>query len=61
VSIEFDDDRSGSDVEAIHAFLSAQAYWAIGRPLETQQRLVDEASRVVGLYDGDRQIGFCAP
>jgi ribosomal protein S18 acetylase RimI-like enzyme len=34
-------------------------YWAIGRPLETQQRLVDEASRVVGLHDGERQIGFC--
>jgi ribosomal protein S18 acetylase RimI-like enzyme len=59
VSIEFDDDKSRIDVEAIHAFLSTQAYWAIGRPLETQQRLVDEASRVVGVYDEDRQIGFC--
>jgi ribosomal protein S18 acetylase RimI-like enzyme len=59
VSIEVDDDKSRIDVEAIHAFLSTQAYWAIGRPLETQQRLVDEASRVVGLYDGARQIGFC--
>ena len=59
MSIEFDDDKSRIDVEAIHAFLSTQAYWAIGRPLETQQRLVDEASRVVGLYDGERQIGFC--
>jgi ribosomal protein S18 acetylase RimI-like enzyme len=59
VCIEFDDDKSRIDVEAIHAFLSTQAYWAIGRPLETQQRLVDEASRVVGLYDGERQVGFC--
>jgi GNAT superfamily N-acetyltransferase len=59
VNIEFDDDKRRIDVEAIHAFLSAQAYWAIGRPLATQQRLVDEASRVVGAYDGDRQIGFC--
>jgi GNAT superfamily N-acetyltransferase len=58
-SIEFDDDKSRVDVEAIHAFLSTEAYWAIGRPLETQQRLVDEASRVVGVYDGNRQIGFC--
>ena len=24
-----------------------------------QDRLIDEAARVVGLYDGDRQIGFC--
>jgi ribosomal protein S18 acetylase RimI-like enzyme len=59
VSIEFDDNKSRIDVEAIHAFLSTQAYWAIGRPLSTQQRLVDEASRVVGIYDGNRQIGFC--
>jgi ribosomal protein S18 acetylase RimI-like enzyme len=59
VSIEFDDDKSRIDVNAIHAFLSTQAYWAIGRSLATQQRLVDEASRVVGLYDGEKQIGFC--
>jgi GNAT superfamily N-acetyltransferase len=57
--IELDDDRRRIDVAAIHAFLSTQTYWAVGRTLETQQRLVDEASRVVGLYDGDRQIGFC--
>jgi GNAT superfamily N-acetyltransferase len=59
MSIEFDDDKSRIDIEAIHAFLSTQAKWAIGRQLKTQQRLVDEASRVVGLYDGPRQIGFC--
>jgi GNAT superfamily N-acetyltransferase len=59
VDIEFDDDKSRLDVEALHAFLSTHAYWAIGRPLETQQRLVDEASRVVGVYEGGRQIGFC--
>ena len=59
VSIEFDDDKSRVDVEEVHAFLSTQAYWAIGRPLETQQRLVREASRVIGLYDGSRQVGFC--
>jgi hypothetical protein len=57
--IEFDDNKSRVDVEAIHAFLSMQADWAIGRSLETQQRLVNEASRVVGAYDGDRQVGFC--
>src|SRR6266851_2720644 len=35
------------------------AYWALGRTRETQDRLIDEAQRVVGVYDGDRQIGFC--
>jgi GNAT superfamily N-acetyltransferase len=59
MDVEFDDDKRRVDVEAIHAFLSTQAYWALGRPLKTQQRLVDEASRVVGAYRGQRQIGFC--
>ena len=57
--VEVDDDKRRIDVPAIHAFLSTQADWAIGRTLETQQRLVDEASRVVGLYHGAQQIGFC--
>src|SRR3954454_20190182 len=57
--VEVDDDKRRIDVTAIHAFLSTQAYWAIGRSLETQQRLVDEASRVVGVYDENRQVGFC--
>src|SRR4051794_27251180 len=57
--VEVDDDKGRIDVGAIHAFLSKQAYWAIGRTRETQQRLVDEARRVVGLYDAGEQIGFC--
>jgi GNAT superfamily N-acetyltransferase len=57
--LQLDDDRSRIDVAEVHRFLSEDAYWAIGRPRETVERLVDEASRVVGLYDGDRQIGFC--
>jgi GNAT superfamily N-acetyltransferase len=59
MTIELDDDKDRVDVEAIHAFLSKQAYWALGRTLETQRRLVAEASRVVGAYDAGRQIGFC--
>jgi len=57
--LQLDDDKSRIDVAEVHRFLSEDAYWAIGRPRETVERLVDEASRVVGLYDGDRQIGFC--
>jgi GNAT superfamily N-acetyltransferase len=43
----------------VHRFLSEVAYWALGRTRETQDRLIDEAQRVVGVYDGERQIGFC--
>jgi ribosomal protein S18 acetylase RimI-like enzyme len=55
---ELDDDPARVDVDALHAFLSEEAYWARGRPRETVERLVREASRVVGLYEGERQIGF---
>jgi ribosomal protein S18 acetylase RimI-like enzyme len=55
---ELDDDSGCVDVDALHEFLSKRAYWALGRPRETVTRLVREASRVVGLYDGERLIGF---
>jgi ribosomal protein S18 acetylase RimI-like enzyme len=57
--IEVDDDRARIDVVAVHAFLSGHASWAQGRALAVQERLVAEATRVVGLYDNGRQIGFC--
>jgi len=56
--IELDDDVSRIDVDAVHAELT-RSYWALGRTRATVERLVRTASRVVGLYDGDRQIGFC--
>jgi GNAT superfamily N-acetyltransferase len=55
---ELDDDPARVDVGAVHAYLT-QSYWAEGRSLETVQRLVDGAQRVVGLYHEGRQIGFC--
>jgi GNAT superfamily N-acetyltransferase len=55
---EVDDDRGRIDVDAVHDFVSNHSYWAPGRPLEEQQRLVREATRVVGVYDNGRQIGF---
>jgi GNAT superfamily N-acetyltransferase len=55
---ELDDDRARIDRAAVHAWISEHAYWARGRPRDVQDRLVDEAQRVVGLYHGDRQIGF---
>ena len=44
------------DLAAIHAFLS-QSYWARGIPLETVARSI-EHSLPLGLYHGERQIGF---
>jgi GNAT superfamily N-acetyltransferase len=55
---ELDDDRDRVDVEAVHAVLT-ESYWAVGRPLDTVRHLVTNAARVIGLYHGDRQVGFC--
>jgi len=57
--LELDDDKARIDRAEVHRFLSEVSYWATGRPRATQDRLIDTAARVVGLYDGDRQIGFC--
>ncbi|HEX6699527.1 MAG TPA: GNAT family N-acetyltransferase [Gaiellaceae bacterium] len=56
--IELDDDSARVDLDAVHDFLANHAYWAIGRSRETVERTVREASRVVGLYAGERQVGF---
>jgi predicted N-acetyltransferase YhbS len=47
------------DIRAVHRFLCEESYWAQGRTLEVQERLVREALRVVGLYRGNWQLGFC--
>lgn len=55
---ELDDDRARIDVGVVHGFLTT-VYWASGRPRETVERLIDEATRVIGLYSPDgRQVGF---
>jgi GNAT superfamily N-acetyltransferase len=56
--LELDDDRGRVDVDAVHEFLANESYWAEGRPRGVVERLVREAERVVGLYDGTAQIGF---
>jgi GNAT superfamily N-acetyltransferase len=56
--LELDDDPERVDYDAVYDFLSTEAYWARGRSRDTVERLIREASRIVGLYDGDRQIGF---
>jgi GNAT superfamily N-acetyltransferase len=57
--LELDDDKARVDRAEVHRFLSEESYWARGRSRMTQDRLIDEAARVVGLYDGERQVGFC--
>jgi ribosomal protein S18 acetylase RimI-like enzyme len=56
--LELDDDPARVDLEAVHDFLSNHAYWAEGRPREVVERLVKSADRIVGVYAGDRQVGF---
>jgi len=55
---ELDDDPGRVDVDAVHDFLANHSYWARGRPREVVERLVREATRVVGLYQCGAQIGF---
>jgi GNAT superfamily N-acetyltransferase len=55
---ELDDSAARVDLAEVHRFLSTECYWSKGRSFETQVRLVQEASRIVGLYHEGRQIGF---
>lgn len=50
-------DPARLDVRAIHEYLTTEAYWCAGIPLETVLRAL-EHSLNFGLFDGDRQIGF---
>jgi len=57
--LELDDDRERVDVDAVHRYLSEEAYWVTGRSRETIERLVRESTRVIAAYDGDTLIAFC--
>lgn len=57
---ELDDDRSRLDVDAIHAYIGGESYWAKGRTRATMVAAIDGARRVIGLYAPDgAQAGFC--
>jgi ribosomal protein S18 acetylase RimI-like enzyme len=56
--LELDDDAGRVDVDAIHDFLANHSYWAAGRPRDVVERLLRTADRVVGVYEGDGQVGF---
>jgi GNAT superfamily N-acetyltransferase len=57
--LELDDDRDRVDVDAVHCFLSEDAYWVRGRSRATIERLVRESTRVIAAYDDGRLIAFC--
>ena len=56
---ELDDDRRRIDVTAVHAYLSAESYWARGRTHELVAELVRDSWGVIGLYHRGAQVGFC--
>jgi GNAT superfamily N-acetyltransferase len=57
---ELDDDRGRIDATVVHRYLSEESYWARGRPRSEVDRLIAEATRVLGVYAPDgAQVGFC--
>ncbi len=55
---ELDDDPERIDVDAVHAFISTESYWGLGRPREPVERAVSGSQRVLGLYREGELIGF---
>jgi GNAT superfamily N-acetyltransferase len=54
--LELDDDPGRIDVDAVHDYLSNESYWARGRTKEQMLTALNAAARVVGLYDGSKQV-----
>lgn len=50
-------DKSRLDLNAMHDFLSKEAYWSLGVPIETIRKSTENALNF-GLYDGQKQIGY---
>ena len=57
MTISVTSDRARMDVDAIHAFLSNEAYWSKNIPREVVERAVTH-SLCFGAFDGDAQVGF---
>ena len=55
---ELDDDRVRIDVDFVFRYLSLESYWARGRPREVVEGAIAGSARVIGLYRGERQVGF---
>jgi GNAT superfamily N-acetyltransferase len=57
---ELDDDPRRLDVDAIHAYIGGESYWAKGRTREAMDAVITGSRRVLGLYAPDgAQAGFC--
>ena len=54
---EISTDRARLDVDAIHRFLSTEAYWSPGVAREVVERSI-ENSLCFGVYRGEEQVGF---
>jgi predicted GNAT family acetyltransferase len=56
---EIDTDPGRLDLARVHEWLSTDAYWALGRPLETVAQSI-EGSLCFGIYapDGGELVGF---
>ncbi len=50
-------DKAKLDLDAVHNFLSTQAYWCLNIPKETVQTAI-ENSLCFGIYQDRKQIGF---
>jgi GNAT superfamily N-acetyltransferase len=55
---ELDDDRQRLDLDAVHAYISGESYWGRGRPREATEAAIAGSRRVLGLYHGERLVGF---
>jgi GNAT superfamily N-acetyltransferase len=53
-----DDDPQRVDIDAVHAFISGESYWGLGRARERIERAIRGSTRVVGLYRDTEQVGF---
>ena len=56
---ELDDDPQRVDVDAVHAYIRDESYWAKGRTREKMDAALAGSARVIGLYARDgSQAGF---
>lgn len=51
-------DKQELDLPLIHRFLSGQAYWCLGIPLDTVQRAIDGSLCFGGYCEGVGQVAF---
>lgn len=50
---ELDDDPERLDVDAIHAWIRDESYWAKGRPRERMEAAIAGSARCLGVYTPD--------